>query len=397
MKKRKATTPAGAPTAEPKGPHPCINQGWLVDLKHLATLRNDEGTQLESNLLERFPEACFPDAHYLQLIALYSTTLSMGLFTIANGIRAHTEDSVIRGLEGVDRRSELRLAVERDDLNEGRRLRKQLPSRDGTSKAFDFFLEALGVKSPRRFPIPGQSRQRFAHFIEGRDVAIVGPSHTEQPDGSEIDSHDVVVRMNYHTPTAGQDAVKGARCDVTSFNVPQVKTLLGPESSGPWGKSIQWMLVNQGKTGRRLRKHLKRLPADRRPTRLPRYLVRAEYVNELCLNGSFTALPKLVLNILHGRPRSVRIYHADLMLTVDRTSGYVPDDWNWNNRKHAIFLDHCARKHDPLPQLFLLQNLFRRGLIDGDQRFEEVMSLDRADYMAQLQMRYGDAGRTHPN
>ena len=55
--------------------------------------------------------------------------------------------------------------------------------------------------------------------FENKNVAIVGPSYTEKSDGAEIDSFDLVLRLNHISQNEELDIhKKGSRTDITYIN-----------------------------------------------------------------------------------------------------------------------------------------------------------------------------------
>jgi glycosyltransferase involved in cell wall biosynthesis len=84
-------------------------------------------------------------------------------------------------------------------------------------------LEAFRQKWPHS-PTPAEKRLR--DYLKGKTVAVVGPAPTGTLDGEEIDSFDVVVRMNWRGLNSRPNAREfGSRTEVSLYNAHTVRYL----------------------------------------------------------------------------------------------------------------------------------------------------------------------------
>ena len=96
------------------------------------------------------------------------------------------------------------------------------------------------------------------------------------------------------------------------------------------------------------------------------------------------------MDILHSNPKKIFLYHFDMMLTKERVAGYTPE--NLKENKDVKYLVNKRLNglagHDPVTQFVIMKSFWKRGIVDGDYRFEEVMKMKVEDYMKNLQKYY---------
>lgn len=235
--------------------------------------------------------------------------------------------------------------------------------------------------------------KEYYDYINGKSIAIVGPAKTDKKDAAEIENFDVIIRCNYKYEGVGVDhQIKGTRCDVTYFNKEQKQHLMN-EDQVNWPTGIRWVVCKNQEDAREVYEKISLSingSADSDPLFNYRSMINMNHVQ---FNGSLNSIPNIVLDLLPFRPKNVKIFHADLMLTVDRQKGYYPEEWNRDNKMEKDYLKSSSRAHDPVTQYNLLRNLWDKDLIEGDERFNMVMSLGDEEYMRQMQLIYGNAGR----
>jgi hypothetical protein len=228
----------------------------------------------------------------------------------------------------------------------------------------------------------------FANYLAGKSIAIVGPAPTEALDAEEIDSHDIVVRLNHSFEGKGTDPEhKGLRTDISCFNGEQAESFMN-ERNGimpreiSWGcfKSPIWRLtcdvlryVKEANTDKQARAHI--------TFHHPQF------------HGSFNMIPIVALDLSLFNAKSIKIYHTDLMLTVARQKGYYPESFNIPpediERMKRNFRS-ISVQHDPIQQYRILHKLWRTKKITGDARFVEVMGVGLDAYLCELERMYAN-------
>ena len=166
----------------------------------------------------------------------------------------------------------------------------------------------------------------FEQFISGRVAAFVGPAKARQDDSLEIDRHDLVVRCN-DVKKEGSSGVpdKGSRCDVSYYNPARVRSLAA-DSSSRFREDVRWAVAKDGASLRLLRQAAacggggSTGASDSAATR-PRA---SRNYTPVLFHGALTAAPRAFLDLLEHGAASIRVFHTDLMLTVERSEGYDP-------------------------------------------------------------------------
>ncbi len=225
----------------------------------------------------------------------------------------------------------------------------------------------------------------FGDYIKDKRIAIIGSSANLEANGLEIDSFDLVVRINYHSENLNNSpADRGSRCDIVYFNGGSADTL--KEISKPrLPDKIKWVVLKNSRTQDYLSKNNPKINFRRLIT----------YKSNTRLKGHYTMVQNIVLDLLHYKPKYLKVFGSDLFLTINRYKGYY--DLYTNNITEAernLPLKHCwgtAHCHDPVMNYNILYNLKQAGLIDGDDRFNEVMNLKENLYMEELEKTYKPA------
>lgn len=234
--------------------------------------------------------------------------------------------------------------------------------------------QEIAQESVERFEGSG-----FADYLAGKTIAVVGPAPTRATDAEEIDSHDLVVRLNHSYERKGTDPEhKGLRTDITCFNGEQTNVLI-EERDGVLPKEVSWGCFKNSNRARRVGK--------KNPEKYTRSHI-TFYENQF--HGSFNMMPIVALDFSLFATKSVKVYHTDLMLTVPRQKGYYPKSMErFGCQKDPVraFLAGGIM-HDPIQQFTLLSRLFFNGKITGDHRFCEVMHMGLKEYCAALETVY---------
>lgn len=211
--------------------------------------------------------------------------------------------------------------------------------------------------------------------IRGRRIALVGPVPVQQENGPEIDSFDLVAKFNYRGGPSGCDpATQGRRVDLSYYNIQQAKYIARKMDPG-FLSAVPFPIFIKEKGQRLLRS----------ATDAGRVLINLQW---LLIDSEFNAGPNAVFDLLRFGPAQIKVFNLDLMLTAGRFEGYArPGDAEVN------YSLSFAKTHDPVMQFQFLQKLRCQGLIEGDERFEQVLSLSVDEYVRQLQAGHGEIAR----
>jgi hypothetical protein len=232
--------------------------------------------------------------------------------------------------------------------------------------------------------------EAFVECVAGKRVAVVGPAASTAGEGPLIDSYDLIARFNYKEDGVGVDPLhKGERCDLVYFNRAQTEYLVTDGDLTRFPRSPFWVITRRKKHLDSLRHALE--AESLRGGAVPwshRYRFTPVYdVPLFC--GVFTAAPNTILDLLHSGAASVDVFHADFMLSVQRSRNYSPF-MNDLTEATRITARSFAGAHDPITQVAMMKTASRSGRIHGDNPFCAALELGEQEYMDALQRLYGD-------
>lgn len=221
----------------------------------------------------------------------------------------------------------------------------------------------------------------FGEYLEGKDIAIVGPAPTTALDGEIIDSYDLVVRLNHSFDFKGTDPnFKGLRTDITCFNGEQADAFIR-ERDGILPKELSWCSLKPSTFKSQTR--IGMIQANS-----PGIKIRNDVsFRETQFHGSHNMIPRVSLDFSQFKAKSVRIFHTDLMLTIARQKNYYPDSFGFGDNMKNTYVKSSI-KHDPIQQYRTLHQLVKVGKISGDDKFNSVMNMGLHKYLVNLENVY---------
>lgn len=214
---------------------------------------------------------------------------------------------------------------------------------------------------------------KFLNNLNKKSIAVVGPAATGNKYASEIDSFDVVVRMNYTHSGKNLDTLeKGTRVDISYFNGNQIDIIIeNNHCKLPNDLRIACIKDNSLDRFKKLSK------ANPRIT-----IKKIKNYNILNFHSSYNLLPLILLDLLESNVKVIKIFHTDLFLTTKRDAGYKKKELS-NLEFIQTFLIH-----DPLTHFKFIKRLYLKKRIIGDRKFDEVMKLSNYEYLNRLQELY---------
>ena len=376
-----------------------IDVQWWYDFILLISLPNgSKFEKINKSLINRIEYSNFNSLDHFEILHIYSLSIRFGLFELGYHIRekslkiALAYSTLINKSDIWKLKAKLSALLETGNFSEFDQL---FPLFKNQRKQEKYLLSNLrgvlgGIKnlSDRNLisDLNSKKNQSFYKFVENKKLVIVSPSPVDKKDGVEIDSADIVVRTRYSAKYSVDDlAIKGSRCDITyifsdSKYIDKNKYL-------QWPLDISWIV---SKVLSQAEVVLKKLSADGINTKhLNGRSI--ERIDKALFNGSLHGLPNIIIDVLRFNPKKIFLYHFDMMLTKERIVGYFTPDSEEENKN----IKHLTNKrltglagHDPVTQFAILKSFWKRGIIEGDFRFEEVIKMEVKDYMKNLQKNY---------
>lgn len=376
-----------------------LGSNWWIKFITTAILPDTESLTIQSELIQHLRNEPVEHVHWWWWLHIYCLAIRVGLWNLGFNLRQAAASAAITENSNNASIPDLvaRLAVyleRRDELSFSKHI-KLLESRSFELAQSLITTKNLYYAQNLSAPLISDDLPEdkdFRQFVKGKRIAVVGPAKSNSNDGAEIEAFDIVVRCNFRRSIPDlEKQAKGTRCDVSYFNLEQVRHFVDKEDVD-WPESIEWIVCSSKPVCDQL---ISKIRASDKGgfIKLPKQRERLERLNRVYFNTTATAIPKIIIDLCRFEPEHIKVFHADLMLTVNRNKGYLPADWNWEANMKQIFLRISSGLHDPLTQYYLLRNFWQNGLITGDTRFEQVMEMGDMEYMIQMQEIYGNAGR----
>lgn len=219
-----------------------------------------------------------------------------------------------------------------------------------------------------------KSNYLFRDAVFGRRVCIVGPAKTGLKSGSLIDSYDLVVRMNFASPSHICDYAEthGTKTHATYFNGEFYKSLDVAEISFLTSENI-YMVFRNKSSANYIDQHFSGHSGSVMRTMLPLPLNFAS--DRLSLFG----LQRVVLDLLAFSPAKLDLFNVDFFTQISAKG----DDHisSYKTAGYEFF------EHDPILSRRITSDLLRQGFLGADAVATEVLSWSDDDYIKCLQLR----------
>lgn len=362
-----------------------VGRVWWSAFSEAVTANEAGFPDKEATLLAIGAEASGDGFNSDDWLELYRICLISGLYTVGVGLRRRAEIAALIEAEPSSAseqqlRRALSVLIETGRFSEARSMLARLQKTESDPKLVEhgyWLVSLLANEAPTPLVRPEEfsAESKMLEALQGSSVALVGPVPTDAENGHEIDSFDLVAKFNYRGGSGGLDpATQGKRVDISYYNIQQSKHIARNTdasflSSVPFPVFIKdkgLRLLGQYATNGRVLKNLQRLLFD----------------------SELNAGPNAIFDLLRFTPATVKVFNTDFMLTAGRYKGYSQPGGEEINYSHSF-----AKTHDPLMQFRWARLAWSRGLIDGDDRFREVLGYDESTYITRLQEGHGGIAR----
>jgi hypothetical protein len=214
--------------------------------------------------------------------------------------------------------------------------------------------------------------KRYARWMNGKSVAVVGPARNTLQNGKSIDEYDRVVRTNFISNDAFRAAASmiGTRTDAAYYN--SIFLQRQPEA-----------VVQTLKT-ERVKFTMLRTPIERIrigwQTRGRR--TREYYFTSSVFMARGFAMRHILQDLVLTTAREITCYGSDFFLGADsHFAGYA----TW---RHAFEHAESYIVHDPLDCWRFMRRMLDAGLIKVDAVLGHILKLDEADFILALERRF---------
>lgn len=210
--------------------------------------------------------------------------------------------------------------------------------------------------------------QALANLIQGKRIAIVGPAPSAKAAGTEIDSYDVVVRLNRITAEGLDSAVFGTRTDLASFNMERLKAVV-QKGDVPRNSEVKCVL-------------LKIPPMKHEASAIAGYhwVVRDWRLDHYQLDGTINHVPTLIFFLLRYSPSVIKLFNVNFFLSEKAyEEGY---------RNGASLRQLIWGNENLLAGLSFVRRMRDMGVVVGDADCDRVLDLSNEQYLMEMERVY---------
>ncbi len=223
-----------------------------------------------------------------------------------------------------------------------------------------------------RRAIPSQFTSSFDELVRGKSVALVGGADVGLEQGKEIDSFDVVVRMNMANPSGGITAAskRGTKTTVSYYTYALARLR---------SHEIGHALVTGDLKAAVVHNHIHVCNLLNAACGKPLARINASYTSHVFMGFPLSA-QRIVMDLLPFAPSRIKAFNCDFYLgSSAHHQGYVE-----LNPLMPAKLAH----HDLLRNLRLARKLYTLAHVETDSRLAEILTMDDDTFISALQSRW---------
>ncbi len=282
-----------------------------------------------------------------------------------------------------------RAAIEKRDFTLAKKLLNKLKKIKNNLDTFrdcmKYYLIHIGYwksnKFKKIFPLLKyrNKNEAFKKLVEGKTIAIVGPAPSNDQTGKEIDSFDIVIRINYRgKDKLGDTKEFGSRTDISYYNnydsniihqekkfffLEDLKACVFKEIKYPFQSKLQ-------KLGRA---HKMNIP-------------------HLIFNGFSLQGINIIYDVLHYCPSKIKVFKNNLFLNKNSyyknyRSSHLDAMGHQSSKKiNERFVSFSA--HDLVSHFEFLKNIFSDKNIQADNDMKNVLKMDINRYLKNIENIY---------
>lgn len=233
------------------------------------------------------------------------------------------------------------------------------------------FRKKLEKNFPLNFNKKLKLDEQFYKLISFKKIAIVGPSSNFSENGKEIDSYDVVVRMNQADNIGLSKKFKGIKTDVIYFNGTKTEKLINKNDFAYINKAKFLIFKTEGYVNLFKTLNFKNV---RRNMNIDNFLS----------IGSANMLPYIIYDLINYSPKKIKIFDNDLMINPTRMKNYQTEKINNKEKFLKIIFEH-----DPLSQFYFIKKMIKKYKnIQGDKRFNATIKMKDLNFLKKLEKSY---------
>lgn len=217
---------------------------------------------------------------------------------------------------------------------------------------------------------------KFAQYVKGKRIAIVGPAPTGELLGDEIDQFDVIIRINYRGKTKLPPASEyGSNVHVSYYsNTNSKEVLYGKDNS--YLDDLKFVVARN------------RFAAIRSQNQLSSTNFRTMFTpNQFYVTGKAQMLQNILFDLMHFEPLEIKIFKSNFYMSEKRYyDSYYPDRRIYFGPN--IWTDHAF--HDLASQHIFSKAIMKNNPIYSDSSTTAVLDLSTDCYISRIQDIYAN-------
>ena len=201
---------------------------------------------------------------------------------------------------------------------------------------------------------------KFAEYLSGKTIAIVSPAQPYEKVGSEIDSYDIVVRINYTGASSLADKeFVGSKTSLSYYN----------------GESGAKLLILENKDFIYELDYLVHKDEQNRLNMQDSRERAMHHFDIFMLHGSLNMIPNMILDLLMFEVKQIKVFNVNFFLSS------TVHNKNYIGYKENSELLYSLAVHDKVTQINLIRNLWKRKIINVDNECERILMTAKEELM----------------
>lgn len=342
-------------------------------------------------LTKTIPPSYLPPSRWL---SLYDFCFTYGYLKLLILLR---QKAIVSSLETEKKKTNsefytqlaFRAAIEKRDFPLAKKLLNKLKKIKNNSDIFrdcmKYYLIHIGYWKSNKFEKIfhllkyRKKNESFKKLIEGKTIAIVGPAPSNEQTGNEIDSFDIVIRINYRGKDKLGDIKEfGSRTDISYYNNYD-SNIIHLEKNFSYLDDLKACVFKEIK-----------YPFQSKLQKLGR--AHKMNVPHLIFNGFSLQGINIIYDVLHYCPSIIKVFKNNLFLNQNSyyknyRSSHLDDMGRQSSKKiNERFASFSA--HDLVSHFEFLKNILLDKNIQADNYMKNVLKMDINSYLKNIENIY---------
>lgn len=214
-----------------------------------------------------------------------------------------------------------------------------------------------------------QCEREFESLINNRTIAIVGPAYSEEKSGQEIDSYDLVIRVNYKGKQVKlEEEIYGSRTDISYYNKVNINYIMNGTLPIEVIDDLKYAVFKSSNI-----KGFRKIIHSHKNVRFMKSF------DNLLYSGMLNMIQNVLLDVLSYSPQKVKLYKVNFYLSKKFYSSNYDPNISSSNHYYGNWLSYA--EHDLATQFNVSKLLWVNNLIEIDSECKAVLKLQTKDYM----------------